>query len=35
MHLRRPLWVNLTAHALVHNGPLWWLCSDCRALRRA
>lgn len=25
---------DLAAHVLVHNGPLWWLCRDCRALRR-
>jgi hypothetical protein len=22
------------AHIAVHNGPLWWACADCRALRR-
>lgn len=22
------------AHVWAHNGPLWWLCPGCRALRR-
>jgi hypothetical protein len=21
-------------HRLVANGPFWWVCGDCRALRR-
>ena len=27
--------VALSPHYLIHNGPLWWLCAECRDYRRS